>query len=104
MTASNLKSDKTSQFLVASTLDILQLNSMLSLLNPLLKKIIKACLYNKNAAILILLAQVIIETDENHYAKIKNTIFINTILIKESQFTNIMDRNNLPNYLEIFFV
>lgn len=85
MTALKSKRGKASQFLMASTSDTLQVNSLSCLLEPLLNEIVEVCLYNfcKNAAILILLAQAAAEIDENHHVKTKNAIpSIDVILIK----------------------
>lgn len=99
MTALKSKRGKTSQFLVASTSDNLQLNGTSSLPDRPLDKFIKACLYNscKNAATLISLAQAAAETNEDQYVKTENAVPINTTLIRESQFTNTMDGDSLSD-------
>lgn len=81
-----MKRDKATQFLVASTLNTLQLNSTLSLPDLLLDEVVEVCLYNscKNTATLILLAKAAVKTDEDHYVKTKNAVLIDTTLIKES--------------------
>lgn len=97
---------KVSQFLVDVTLNTIQLNGTLSLPSLLLNEVVKACLYNfcKNAAKLILLVEVVVEIDENYYMLTEIAVFINAILIKESQSTNTIDENNLSDCLSTLFV
>lgn len=99
MIAQNSKHSKAPQSLMAFTLDTFQLNNTSFLLDLLLDKIIKICLYNlyKNAVIFSLLAQTAVKTDKNYHIEIENTIFIDTILIRKSQFKNIIDKDSLSD-------
>lgn len=101
-----MKRGKTSQFLVASILDTLQLNSILSLSELSLDKIVKVCLYNsyKNAATFISLARVVAKTDKNYYVKTENAILIDATLIKKSWYTNNIKGDSLLNCLNTSLV
>lgn len=82
------------------------MNNILSLLNPLLDKLVKVCLYNscKNNAKLILIAQKAIKTDENYHIKTENAVSINVTLIQKLQSTNIIDGNRLLDCLSTLLV
>lgn len=70
MTVLKSKRGKVLQFSMTSTLNnILQLNNILSLPDLPLNKILEVYLYNsyKNVVKYMLLAQVVVETNENYY-------------------------------------